>query len=118
MQDALYDELLVRLLDDEDISERGRDLVDAAAMLKEHRGSDPNPLADQTWAMIFTKSSTRTRVSFEVGIRELGGFPMFLSANDIQLGRGELIKAVKEYFRSDDEEAPGNWLFGKGIVLQ
>ncbi|MDX1679363.1 MAG: ornithine carbamoyltransferase [Akkermansiaceae bacterium] len=68
------------------------DLLDAAAMLKDHRGSDPNPLEGQTWAMIFTKSSTRTRVSFEVGIRELGGFPMFLSSNDIQLGRGELIK--------------------------
>ncbi len=68
------------------------DLLAAAAMLKEHRGSDPNPLEGQTWAMIFTKSSTRTRVSFEVGIRELGGFPMFLSSNDIQLGRGELIK--------------------------
>lgn len=69
-----------------------RDLIDAAVMLKSHRGSDPSPLADQTWAMIFTKSSTRTRVSFEVGIRELGGFPMFLSKNEIQLGRGELIK--------------------------
>ena len=69
-----------------------RDLLEAAAMLKSHRGSEPNPLEGQTWAMIFTKSSTRTRVSFEVGIRELGGFPMFLSSNDIQLGRGELIK--------------------------
>jgi len=68
------------------------ELLAAAAMLKSHRGSDPDPLAGQTWAMIFTKSSTRTRVSFEVGIRELGGFPMFLSKNDIQLGRGELIK--------------------------
>lgn len=68
------------------------DLLDAAVLLKSHRGSDPKPLEGQTWAMIFTKSSTRTRVSFEVGVRELGGFPMFLSSNDIQLGRGELIK--------------------------
>ena len=44
------------------------------------------------WAMLFSKSSTRTRVSFEVGIRELGGQVMFLNANDIQLGRGEPIK--------------------------
>ena len=67
--------------------------------------------------MIFTKSSTRTRVSFEVGIRELGGFPMFLSKNDIQLGRGEPIKdtarvlgrmvhgaIIRTYAQSDVEE--------------
>ncbi len=69
------------------------ELIDSAAALKASRGNHPTqPLAGQTWAMIFTKSSTRTRVSFEVGIRELGGFPMFLSSNDIQLGRGEPIK--------------------------
>lgn len=67
-------------------------LLDSAAYLKRQRGRDGTQLAGQTWALIFTKSSTRTRVSFEVGIRELGGFPMFLSGNDIQLGRGELIK--------------------------
>ncbi len=68
-------------------------LVKLGAELKSERGSHSHsPLAGQTWAMIFTKSSTRTRVSFEVGVRELGGFPMFLSSNDIQLGRGEPIK--------------------------
>lgn len=68
-------------------------LLASAIELKASRGSTTTqPLAGQTWALIFTKSSTRTRVSFEVGIRELGGFPMFLSKNDIQLGRGELIK--------------------------
>ena len=68
-------------------------LVNEATKLKAERGSHAEqPLAGQTWAMIFTKSSTRTRVSFEVGVRELGGFPMFLSSNDIQLGRGEPIK--------------------------
>lgn len=54
-----------------------------------HRGQ---PLQGQTWALIFSKSSTRTRVSFETGIREMGGQVMFLNANDIQLGRGEPIK--------------------------
>ncbi len=68
-------------------------LLDDAARLKQERGQHAaQPLAGQTWALIFTKSSTRTRVSFEVGIRELGGFPMFLSKNEIQLGRGEPIK--------------------------
>ncbi|MDP0492038.1 MAG: ornithine carbamoyltransferase [Verrucomicrobiota bacterium JB023] len=70
-----------------------RQLVDLAVEMKNGRGNHAEqPLAGQTWAMIFTKSSTRTRVSFEVGIRELGGSPMFLSKNDIQLGRGEPIK--------------------------
>ncbi|KAB2642305.1 MAG: ornithine carbamoyltransferase [Verrucomicrobia bacterium] len=68
-------------------------LLTLAAELKRQRGGPgAQPLAGQTWALIFTKSSTRTRVSFEVGIRELGGHPMFLSKNDIQLGRGEPIK--------------------------
>jgi ornithine carbamoyltransferase len=47
------------------------------------------PLAGKSLAMIFVKSSTRTRVSFEVGCWQLGGQPLFLSARDIQLGRGE-----------------------------
>ncbi len=67
-------------------------LLDSADLLKASRGRHEKPLAGQSWAMIFTKSSTRTRVSFEIGIRELGGNPMFLSKNDIQLGRGEPIR--------------------------
>jgi ornithine carbamoyltransferase len=50
------------------------------------------PLAGKTLGMIFTKSSTRTRVSFEVGTFQLGGHALFLSARDLQLGRGEPIK--------------------------
>ncbi len=64
-----------------------------AREFKAQRGKKSfNPLAGQTWAMIFSKSSTRTRVSFEVGIHELGGNPLFLNRNDIQLGRGESIE--------------------------
>lgn len=67
-------------------------LADAVVMKRTRGKHKAKPLAGQTWALIFSKSSTRTRVSFEVGIHELGGRPMFLSAADIQLGRGEPIK--------------------------
>jgi ornithine carbamoyltransferase len=67
-------------------------LRDSAVLKRERARVDRKPLAGQTWALIFSKSSTRTRVSFETGIRELGGGVMFLNANDIQLGRGEPIK--------------------------
>ena len=67
-------------------------LRDTAVLKKERGHHKKQPLAGQTWALMFSKQSTRTRLSFEVGIRELGGLPMFLSATDIQLGRGEPIK--------------------------
>src|SRR5690606_432714 len=64
-----------------------------ARNVKAKRGRHTPPvLAGQTWAMLFSKSSTRTRVSFEVGIHELGGNPLFLNRSDIQLGRGESIE--------------------------
>jgi ornithine carbamoyltransferase len=67
-------------------------LRDTAVFKRERGHHRSQPLAGQTWALMFSKQSTRTRLSFEVGIRELGGQPMFLSAADIQLGRGEPIK--------------------------
>ena len=67
-------------------------LRDAAGWKRERGRPARQPLAGQTWALMFSKQSTRTRLSFEVGIRELGGLPMFLSAVDIQLGRGEPIQ--------------------------
>src|ERR1041385_4284193 len=68
-------------------------ILAGALLFKKARGQHGKSLlAGQTWALIFNKSSTRTRVSFEVGIRELGGDVIFLSASDIQMGRGEPIK--------------------------
>ena len=68
-------------------------ILENAKVFKRERGdSQHKPLANQIWALMFCKSSTRTRVSFEVGVRELGGQALFLNANDIQLGRGEPIK--------------------------
>jgi ornithine carbamoyltransferase len=92
-------------------------LRDAVVFKKERGQHAAHPLTGQTWALIFSKSSTRTRVSFETGIRELGGGVMFLNANDIQLGRGEPIKdtarvlgrmihgaVIRTYAQSDVEE--------------
>ena len=68
-------------------------ILDLASTMKKTRGHhEAHPLRHQCWAMMFSKSSTRTRVSFEVGIRELGGDVLFLAADDIQLGRGEPIE--------------------------
>jgi len=93
-------------------------ILQRTAELKSNRGRiSAQPLAGQTWAMIFSKPSTRTRVSFEVGIRELGGETIYLNAADAQLGRGELIKdtarvlarmihgaVIRTYAQSDIEE--------------
>lgn len=69
------------------------DLLKLAIKLKSQlkNGIPHELLKGKTLGMIFTKSSTRTRVSFEVGMHQLGGHPLFLSSNDIQLGRGETI---------------------------
>ena len=66
-------------------------LLDRAAVLKADRRAS-NALAGRSIGMIFEKPSTRTRVSFEVGIAELGATPVVLSASELQLGRGETIE--------------------------
>lgn len=68
-------------------------LLKLALKLKDEnkKGIEHHLLKGKTLGMIFTKSSTRTRVSFEVGMTQLGGYPLFLSSADIQLGRGETI---------------------------
>jgi ornithine carbamoyltransferase len=64
--------------------------IELKAMLR--RGEDHAPLRNKVLAMIFEKSSTRTRVSFETGMAQLGGHAMFLSPRDTQLGRGEPVE--------------------------
>lgn len=68
------------------------DIVELGTQLRKNRAATPQILNGQCWTLIFSKASTRTRVSFEVGIRELGGSVMFLSGADMQLGRGEPVK--------------------------
>lgn len=67
-------------------------IFQAAEELKQGRDKNKLPLAGKIIGMIFQKPSTRTRVSFEVGIYQLGGFPIFLNANELQLKRGESMK--------------------------
>lgn len=77
-------------------------LIDRAIELKEltKQGAIYQPLKNKTLAMIFSKSSTRTRVSFEVGMRQLGGGAIILSPNDTQIGRGEPIEDTAKVISS------------------
>ncbi|MEL6913669.1 MAG: ornithine carbamoyltransferase [Pseudomonadota bacterium] len=75
-----------------------RDMIDAARAMKDARAGRPKgmpdaetPLAGRMVALIFEKPSTRTRVSFDVGVRQMGGETMVLSGSDMQLGHGETI---------------------------
>lgn len=81
---SLYDWSTEEILDTLELADR---------LKKENKeGKEHHHLKGKTLGMIFTKSSTRTRVSFEVGMYQLGGKALFLSSNDIQLGRGETIE--------------------------
>ncbi len=83
---------LLKMLDlsTEDITE----ILNLADQLKyeQKHGIEHRYLAGKTLGMIFEKASTRTRVSFEVGMYQLGGLPIFLSASDLQIGRGEPVE--------------------------
>ena len=73
-----------------DIKEDVSYIIDLASEIKAGK-KEERPLEGKTLAMIFQKSSTRTRVSFDVGMYQLGGRAIFLSSNDLQMGRGEPI---------------------------
>ena len=83
---------LLKLLDL--TSEEIKDLLDLADKLKaDNKAGIPHPiLKGKTLGMIFEKSSTRTRVSFETGMYQLGGHALFLSSRDLQIGRGEPVE--------------------------
>jgi len=78
------------------------ELIDRAIELKQLRneGATFAPLKQKSLAMLFTKSSTRTRVSFEAGMRQLGGGALILSPNDTQLGRGEPVEDTAKVISS------------------
>ena len=69
-----------------------RSLIQRAIHLKNHRDPDFQPMKGKVLAMVFEKSSTRTRISFEAGMAQFGGSAIFLSPRDTQLGRGEPVE--------------------------
>ena len=98
------------------ILERAQELKQLRA-----RGERPRPLRDRAVALIFEKPSTRTRSSFDVGVAELGGHPVYLSSSEMQLGRGETVadtaRVLSRYYDAlvyrayhwENEEALARW---------
>ncbi len=80
------------LADDDLTADEQAEVLDLAAELKAHRYDGPRPLEGRAVAVVFEKPSTRTRLSFEIGIAELGGHPVVIDAGSTQLGRGETIE--------------------------
>ena len=80
------------LADDDLTPDEQSTVLDLAARLKTQRYDGPRPLAGRAVAVVFEKPSTRTRLSFEIGIAELGAHPVVLDAQSTQLGRGETIE--------------------------
>ena len=68
-----------------------RGMIEASRAMKARRQLGPRPLEGRTLAMIFDKPSTRTRVSFDIAMRQLGGDAILLTGQEMQLGRGETI---------------------------
>ncbi|MFT6235804.1 MAG: ornithine carbamoyltransferase [Lentimonas sp.] len=72
--------------------EQAQEVFSLAKVFKDDRFNTPAVLNKQSWGLLFYKSSTRTRVSFEVGINELGGYPIVLNSQQTQIGRGETVE--------------------------
>lgn len=72
--------------------EQAQEVFTLAKELKANRLNGPQALNQQSWGLLFYKSSTRTRISFEVGVNELGGYPVVLNSQTTQIGRGETIE--------------------------
>ena len=81
--------------------EQAQEVFSLAKRFKDNRLKCPQALEKQSWGLLFYKSSTRTRISFEVGVNELGGFPVVLNSQNTQIGRGETIadtaKVMSQY---------------------
>ena len=98
------------LADDDLTPAEQAQVLDLAAELKAKRYGGPTPLQGKAIAVVFEKPSTRTRLSFEVGIAELGAHPVIIDAGTTQLGRGETIedtaRVLSRYVSAPSSSAP------------